>query len=105
MRDTWVTHLLKERISKQMIARQCDHTGANSTRKKNVMNGVTTFIDCMICTQWFKVFDQRNLDQIWIIIEMTVKNVLMQLVERLSIMRWLISTHHVRLQFLIAPAR
>jgi hypothetical protein len=56
------THLFKGRISKQWIARQRTHIGDNSTKKKNAMNWATQVIDYFY-TQWFKVWDERNLDR------------------------------------------
>jgi hypothetical protein len=57
----WI-HLLKGRMSKQWVARQRDHIGVNSTKKKNALNWATQVIDYFY-TQWFLVWDQRNLDR------------------------------------------
>jgi len=56
------THLFKGRISKQWIDRQQDHIGNKATKKNNALNWATTVIDYFF-TQWFKVWDQRNLDR------------------------------------------
>ena len=55
-------HLFKGRISKQWAERQREHIGARATGKNNALNWATTVIDCLF-TQWFKVWDQRNLDR------------------------------------------
>jgi len=57
----WI-HLFKGRISKQWINRQQDHIGDKATTKNNALNWATTVIDYFF-TQWFKVWDQRNLDR------------------------------------------
>ena len=56
------THLFLGQISKQWVARQRVHIGANATKKKNAMNWATQVIDYFY-TQWFKVWDQRNLER------------------------------------------
>jgi len=53
---------VKGRISKQWISGQPDHIGDKATKKNNALNWATTVIDCFF-TQWFKVWDQRNLDR------------------------------------------
>jgi len=55
------THLFKGRISKQWIERQRDFIGDKATKKNNALNWATTVIDYFF-KQWFKVWDQRNLD-------------------------------------------
>jgi len=57
----WI-HLFKGRISKQWINRQRDHIGDKATTKNNALNWATTVTDHFF-TQWFKVWDQRNLDR------------------------------------------
>jgi len=57
----WI-HLFKGRISKQWINRQRDHIGDKTTTKNKALKWATTVIDCFF-TQWFKVWDQRNLDR------------------------------------------
>ena len=56
------TNLFKGRISKQWIERQRHHIGDKATTKNNALNWATTVIDHFF-TQWFKVWDQRNLDR------------------------------------------
>jgi len=56
------THLFKGRISKQWVERQSDHIGDKTTKKNNALNWATMVIDYFF-TQWFKVWDQRNLDR------------------------------------------
>jgi len=56
------THLFKGRISKQWIERQCDYIGDRATKKNNALNWAATVIDYFF-TQWFKVWDKRNLDR------------------------------------------
>jgi len=56
------TNLFKGRISKQWIERQRHHIGDKATTKNNALNWATTVIDYFF-TQWFKVWDQRNLDR------------------------------------------
>jgi len=57
----WI-HLFKGRISKHWIDRQQDHIGDKATKKNNALHWATTVIDCFF-TQWFKVWDQKNLDR------------------------------------------
>jgi len=56
----WI-HLFKAQISKQWIDRQRDRIADKATTKNNALNWATTGIDHFF-TQWFKVWDQRNLD-------------------------------------------
>jgi len=56
------TNLFKGRISKQWIERLRDYNGDKATTKNNALNWATTVIDYFF-TQWFKVWDQRNLDR------------------------------------------
>jgi len=55
------TNLFKGRISKQWIKRLRDYIGDKATTKNNALNWATTVIGYFF-TQWFKVWDQRNLD-------------------------------------------
>jgi len=55
-------NLFKGWISKQWIDRQRDHIGDKATTKNNTLNWATTVVDYFF-TQWFKVWDQRNLDR------------------------------------------
>jgi len=55
------THLFKGQISKQWIERQRDCIGDKATKKNNALNWATAVTDYLF-TQWFKVWDQRNLD-------------------------------------------
>jgi len=55
------TRMFKGRIFKQWIARQRDYIGNKAIKKNNALNWAATVIDCFF-TQWFKVWDQRNLD-------------------------------------------
>jgi hypothetical protein len=57
----WI-NLFKGRMSKQWIARQREHIGTRSTNKKNAMSWATKVIDYFY-TEWFKVWDERNLDR------------------------------------------
>jgi len=57
----WI-NLFKGRMSQQWIARQREHIGTRSTNKKNAMSWATKVIDYFY-TEWFKVWDERNLDR------------------------------------------
>jgi len=57
----WI-HLFKGRISKQWINRCRDLIGDKATTKNTALNWATTATDCFF-TQWFKVWDQRNMDR------------------------------------------